>query len=273
MIITVLTIVIIFGIISTLLTYTLFCYEETNRTGLSVTIFTKIALRAAFKSILSEIIIIILHPIGFLPRLWNKPHLEESPIVILVHGLFHNPSAWIMFRKWFHANGMDTACFRYESWGKSELRDTIDELKIYLQHIQEEYPERDIHLVGHSLGGLLLRAALSEQSNPKIKSLTTLGTPFNGSKLAPFSLQSLGRFIWYESTTIRNISNMPFPAKIQGLALWSQADNMVLPSSSLWCNIKGWENRQILDVSHIAMLHSRRVFAEVLNATKAAALN
>jgi triacylglycerol lipase len=259
-------------VLATLLTYTLFCYEETNRTGQPLQPLLRLASRTAVKSALSEALILALHPVGLWPGLWRSPSSNSAPIVVLVHGLFHNPSAWALFRRWFHAHGLATACFHYPSWGSGDFTRTVADLRAYVETLRAEHPERDIHLVGHSLGGLLLRAAVADlSSHPNIKSLTTLGTPFHGSKLAPFALHSLGRFIWHESPTVQNVAALPFPEKIQGLALWSRADNMVLPNPALRCDLPGWKNRETADISHIAMLHSREIFREVLEAITRAA--
>ncbi len=258
-------------VLTTLLTYTLFCYEEANRTGQPLAIFLKLACRAAFRSTLSETLIFVLHPVGLWPGLWRRPRPGTSPLVILVHGLFHNPSAWILFRRWFHARGVATSCVGYPSWGGRDLEQVIADVRDHVDRLRRENPGRDIHLVGHSLGGLVLRAAVADLApNPSIKSLTTLGTPFLGSKLAPFALHSLGRFIWHDSPSVREVAARPFPTNIQGQALWSRADNMVLPNSALWCEVPGWKNQETASISHIAMLHSREVFEDVMKVMRAA---
>jgi len=39
---------------------------------------------------------------------------------------------------------------------------------------------------------------------------------------------------------------------------------MVLPNSALHCRLPGWEERETAPVSHVAMLHSRKVFDEAV---------
>jgi len=122
-----------------------------------------------------------------------------------------------------------------------------------------------VHLVGHSMGGLLLWSALAEledKDSCRIKSLVTMGTPFAGSKLSPFGLSSLGRYLGYEGETVRRVSGLPLPAHVQRLALYSPTDNMVLPNAALRCKAPGWHELETTPVSHVAMLHSRKVFRE-----------
>jgi triacylglycerol lipase len=101
-----------------LLTYTLFCYEESNQSGKPLGPFLALAAKTTLRSIASEILILILHPVGLWPRLWKEP-TEGKALVILVHGLFHNQSAWVLFRRWLHARGFGAACLSYASWGSA----------------------------------------------------------------------------------------------------------------------------------------------------------
>lgn len=248
--------------IVTLLTYTLYCYEETNQSGQPLAPFLAMAGRTALRSAASELAIVALHPLGLWPGLWSKP-TQDRPLVVLVHGLFHNPGAWILFRHRLRAKGFGTACFGYPSWAV-QWDETVAGLTTYLTKILAENPERPVHLVGHSLGGLLLRCALAQMPDPRIRTLVTLGTPYGGSKLSPFALSSLGRYLAYGGETVTRIAALPTPAGVRCLALYSPADNMVMPNSALRCGLQDWEERQTRPVSHVAMLHSKDVFDEAL---------
>jgi len=245
----------------TLLSYTLFCYEETNQTGRPLAPFLALTARTVPRSLAGELLVIVLHPLGLWPGLWTKPS-SEGPVVFMVHGLFHNQGAWILFRRRLRARGFATACHGYASWN-ADWDTTVENLKKHLRSTLDEHPGRDIHLVGHSMGGLLLRAALADMPDPRIRTLSTLGTPFGGSKLWPFALSSLGRYLVHGGETVRKIAALPTPGHVRALALRSPADNMVLPNSALRCGLPGWEERETAPVSHVAMLHSRNVFEEV----------
>jgi pimeloyl-ACP methyl ester carboxylesterase len=259
-----LTILLTAILILALLTYTLYCYEETNQTGKPLRPYLALAAKTALRSMLSEIIILLLHPLGLWPRLWKKP-AGGRDLVVLTHGLFHNQSAWIFFRRWLQDHGFAPVCLSYASWG-AEWNETVDALREDLKALLATHPDREVHLVGHSMGGLLLWSALAEledKDSCRIKSLVTMGTPFAGSKLSPFGLSSLGRYLGYEGETVRRVSGLPLPAHVQRLALYSPTDNMVLPNAALRCKAPGWHELETTPVSHVAMLHSRKVFREV----------
>lgn len=66
-----------------------------------------------------------------------------------------------------------------------------ERLARFLNHLHDEYGVREIDVVGHSLGGLYSRAAfrvLQHTGSPlRIRSLTTLGTPWEGSFLSDYA--------------------------------------------------------------------------------------
>jgi triacylglycerol lipase len=64
------------------------------------------------------------------------------------------------------------------------------------QFIDREVPAGPIHLVGHSLGGLDARYAVSNLGlESRVKSLTTIGTPHHGSSFADWGWNRFSRLI------------------------------------------------------------------------------
>ena len=251
-------------LVLSLLTYTLFCYEESNQSGKPLPPFLALAAQTFLRSVVSETVILILHPLGLYPRLWKEPTAGRD-LVVLTHGLFHNQSAWVLFRRWLRRHGFSTACLSYASWG-TQWDETVARVREDIKSLLDRHPDRDVHLIGHSMGGLLLWSALAQledRDSVRIKSLVTMGTPFAGSKLSPFALTSLGRYLGYEGETVGRVTTLPLPGHVRRLALHSPADNMVLPNAALRCTAPGWSETQTGPVSHVAMLHSREVFREV----------
>ena len=245
-----------------LLTYTLYCYEETNSAGTPFTKLLPNVLPTILKSYLSEVAILFLYPVGLWPSLWSRPS-GDRPVVVLVHGLFHNPSAWALFRHRLRTRGYAVACFAYPSWG-TDIASVEAKLEQFLLDICTTCPGRPVHLVGHSLGGLLLRGVLGNMDVPgQIRTLSTLGTPFGGSKLAPFAFNSIGHDLMHDGPLVRTLATRPFPAHVRLLVLRAPADNMVLPNTALGCNVRGCTEKQTPHSSHLSMLYSRPVFNEV----------
>lgn len=253
-------------LLSTILSYTLFLYEESNRTGEPLKNFRKPVLTAIRRSFVNDTMIFwLLFPGLLLTRRWRKPTPGQD-LVILVHGLFHNPSAWLHFRRWFKHNDFSTVCLHYSSW-RTDFDSVSIRVRQDIESLAAAYPERRIHLVGHSLGGLVLRTVLGQMAHipESIQTLTTIGTPFNGSKLSPFALSSLGRYLTCNGETVRASAALPWPHGIRGLALYSPTDNLVLPASSLTQTPAGWTTQLTRSVSHPGMLYDRSIFNATLN--------
>ena len=98
--------------------------------------------------------------------------------VILVHGyLAPGLIFWPISRR-LKSKGMTTATFDYPS-----RRGTLDEHAHALSRVIDEQADRDVGLVGHSLGGLVIRRALEWVDTPP-KRVIFIATPHRGSALS-----------------------------------------------------------------------------------------
>src|SRR3712207_169887 len=105
--------------------------------------------------------------------------------VVLVHGLIDNHSVFAVMRRSLRRRGFTSVC----SWNYSPLLADVSrgaaDLGRHLQRICEQTGYERVHVVGHSLGGLLARYHVQRQGGDQhVESLVTLGTPHQGSVLA-----------------------------------------------------------------------------------------
>ena len=75
--------------------------------------------------------------------------------------------------------GLTPYRFRYPS-----LRDTVAGNAVRLDAYLQSLPERTVHLVGHSLGGLVIRRLFQDFPEQRPGRVVTLGTPHTGSHVA-----------------------------------------------------------------------------------------
>ena len=110
--------------------------------------------------------------------------------VLLVHGLWMNrvamwPLAWRLRR-----TGFEVSFFGYYSALQPHERHT-EKLAEYVAGL----PHAVLHLVGHSLGGVLILNALTQLPQTKVRSVLALGSPLRGSTSGlQFMRHALGRF-------------------------------------------------------------------------------
>lgn len=108
---------------------------------------------------------------------------SQEPVTILVHGCSASDGEFRSLSEVLAFHSQQSFCFRYddrESLDKSakDLTKAINELGKYLEN-------PDIHIIAHSMGGLIARKALTQgpnniiNDNIKIK-MATISTPFSG---------------------------------------------------------------------------------------------
>lgn len=119
----------------------------------------------------------------------KAPH---KPFVVLIHGL--HQKAWVMqpLTKQLQSHGFATYQHNYYS-----LRDSIDKHSTALNNwlLDNHDPSIPINMVGHSLGGLVIRDFIARFPQWKIGRCVTLGTPHNGSTTANYANKLLSPLV------------------------------------------------------------------------------
>lgn len=193
--------------------------------------------------------------------------------VILVHGLYHNPAAWFVLRRRLARAGYSQVrCFGYASFGRSFEAIAADLAELLLA-VGKDAPGGRVALVGHSLGGLLIRAACADArvacgEGCRVAGVVTLGTPHRGSTLAGMlGLGRLARGLAPGGEVISLVRAQPcFPGP--ALSLYTPTDGMVLPLSGSLLDEReraaGWDERALPPTSHVGLLYSGKAAGEIL---------
>ncbi len=106
---------------------------------------------------------------------------------MLLHGFAGLPIMSRPQARMLRRAGFETRELGYDSWGKS-LSELCDRLaprvaRIAANAAQDGAP---VHFVGHSIGGLVIRALLARQRPDNLGHVVMLGTPNAGSEVADF---------------------------------------------------------------------------------------
>lgn len=130
-------------------------------------------------------------------------HLNpDAPLTIIVHGCFSSAGRFQTLADVYALYDQQAICFEYDD--RKSLEDTSGKLVAALNQLSTQNPDQDLHVIGHSQGGLVARRAFT--SNRKDQQtviaqkvqLTTVSSPFNGIEMsshcgsAPLRVLSLG---------------------------------------------------------------------------------
>jgi triacylglycerol esterase/lipase EstA (alpha/beta hydrolase family) len=215
-------------------------------------------------SVVAQLLVILTYPLGRLRPEHGSVRRKGTPRIILVHGLYHNSSAWLLWKRDLRRRGYtDISCFSYGSFNTS--RAVLQErFTSFMRSIRTEAPNRDLVLIGHSLGGLLAATWAASTGDPeRIRALVTMGTPFQGSTLARLGMGSLARELMRRENCALPVHPEEEPERRGArLALVSPTDNMVLPPTRL-LPPPGWEVQLTAPQGHVTMLYSRETRAMV----------
>ena len=265
-----------------LVTYILFWYETANTTykdelaRISGGKITSWIIRGVFSSVLSNIVATGCYPLVLIRKLWGPGQGDKasSPPVILIHGLYHNVSAWICYRWWLKRAGYDRVyAFNYNSFSR-DFHQISDQLEQWIVEISRSFQGEEIIIIGHSLGGLLAKAYAGRNDasrGPGVKAIITLGSPYGGSKMVVLGIGRLVGSLSCDGPLIRELKEIKISSGVSCTALYSPVDNMVLPAGSLRCP-SGWGEELTDPVCHVGMLYHGPTFKRVLRRIEAACI-
>lgn len=94
---------------------------------------------------------------------------------VLVHGLWMHGLVFLLQQVWLERLGFAVRRFSYRSW-REGLETNADRLARFVS----ETSGARIHLICHSLGGLVALAMLEKHPDSRIRRLVLLGTPCSG---------------------------------------------------------------------------------------------
>ena len=137
---------------------------------------------------------------------------------------------------------------------------------IGLHRILEAYGFRPTVVVGHSLGGLISRYYVQRLGGDRrVESLVTLGTPHHGSVWAHVGPTPLIRQLRPGSPVIRELEEPAPDCRTPVTAIYSDLDQMVVPSAAGRCEHPDLRARNVLvrGVGHMSLPIHRAVVDEV----------
>lgn len=204
-----------------------------------------------------------------LPLRYLDPEAATTPIV-LVHGYFHNRSAFVVMRRALRRYGfLSVDTFNYSIIGHDVL-ELAARLAAHVDDVLATTGAHRVHVVGHSLGGIVARYYIQELGGEeKVHTCITLGSPHNGTHAAFAGRGRAAREIRPGSELLRLLDEGARASDVRYVSYYSNLDALVIPASSAKLTHPKLRARNVLvkDHGHMSLLISRpliRSIAETL---------
>jgi triacylglycerol lipase len=195
--------------------------------------------------------------------------------VLLVHGLGGTRSSWSVVAQTLSARGLTVDAVAYAPLGPSVVQ-LADQLVAEVAVILSRTGAAKVHLVGHSLGGVIIAQAIADGGlDGLVDTVVTLGSPFGGSPwagLLPFV--EIARALRPGSQLLQRLASAAVPDGVRWLAVTAALDIIVPGERSVPSHAQA-ETIRVNGVGHLGMLRSSEVIefiAAALSARESAAV-
>lgn len=150
--------------------------------------------------------------------------------VLLVHGLMDNRSVYTQYRRALRKHGF--GLIRAVNYGAltQDIRTAAYELRRHVNRLRERTGADRIHIVGHSLGGLIARYYVQRLGGDQaVHTVATVGTPHSGTMTAYLMLTPMIRQLTPGSDLLAELAEPAPSCRTQFLAVWSELDQLIVP--------------------------------------------
>lgn len=193
--------------------------------------------------------------------------------VLFVHGFICNGAVWRPLMRWLsRASGAPLrAISLYPVLGN--INDYAAQLDREIEDFCRTTGAAQVMLVGHSMGGLVIRRYLHGHGAARVRRIVTLGSPHQG-VYVPTDMARRGanlgqmkwRSAWLTELNAHQAQDCPVPI----LSLWSPHDNVCSPQDTSRLAYPNARERVLPGEGHDTLLYSQPVWDIVLEEWRAA---
>lgn len=252
--------------------YHLWYYERRNNDEAKVlpgatpgTLNPLLGLVAILLEALAFAVLVLTYPLRIIHDLtpFRAQARGEAPI-ILMHGWGANSACFLAIQLWLKLRGYRNVYAVSVTPPVIDARRLAAQLACHVDRALAATGAPKVHIVAHSMGGLLTRYAIRNLGlDGKVDKVITLGSPHLGSKLAGM-LPAHGNVpqMRYHSAFLDELAagGLTPGAGVQYYSIYSEFDNFVLPVHSAVLDGSA-QNIHVPYHGHVALLYSPAVFA------------
>lgn len=158
---------------------------------------------------------------------------EAGTPILLLHGMADNHSIFTVLRRGLLRRGFSRVFAMNYSVRTRDVRTAAAQLAEEVEQIIEETGFERIHVVAHSLGGLIGRYYVTRLGgDARVHTLVTLGTPHQGTLAAHLLPTRIARQLRPGSGVLRELE-LPAPdCATRIVNIWSDTDEAIFPADN-----------------------------------------
>lgn len=180
----------------------------------------------------------------------------ERPVVLL-HGFIDNRSVFVLLRRALARHGRrHLASLNYSPLTR-DLRTAAELLGRHVEEVCARTGQREVDIVGHSLGGLIARYYVQRLGGDhRVRTLVTLGTPHGGTAVAPGAgIHPIVRQMRGGSPLIEELRRPAPGCRTRFVSFWSELDQVMVPAETACVDHPDLDavNVRVTGIGHLAL--------------------
>ncbi len=186
--------------------------------------------------------------------------------IVLVHGVMDNRSIFTVLRRGLHRRGFGSTYALNYSPLTDDIRSVAVRLGDLVEEVCEETGHEQVHVIGHSMGGLIGRYLVQRLGgDQRVHTLVTLGTPHQGTLPAHLVPITVARQMRIGGDLMTEFEEPAPGCQTRILAVWSDIDQLVIPQPNAQVIHPDLNARNMLvrGVGHLSLPVDGRVVREI----------
>lgn len=182
--------------------------------------------------------------------------------ILLLHGMVDNRSIFHVLRRSLRRRGFVAVTAMNYSPLLSDVRRAAHQLALQVERLCSETGYERIHIVGHSLGGIIARYYVQRMGgDERVHTLVTLGSPHGGTRVARLLPRRVARQVLPGSRLMRELAAPAPDCRTRFVAFWGELDQIVVPMTSARVDHPDLraDNRFVSGVGHLSLPIDGRV--------------
>jgi pimeloyl-ACP methyl ester carboxylesterase len=186
--------------------------------------------------------------------------------ILLVHGMVDNRSIFTLLRRALRRRGFGRIWTMNYHVLTHDLRAAARRLEKTVESICEQTGYERIHVVGHSMGGIVARYYVQRMGgDERVHTLVTLGAPHGGTVAAHLLPRGVARQLRATSDVITELAQPAPGCRTRFVAFWSDLDILISPKRNARIDHPDLQARNVFmrGVGHLSLPIDGRVTREI----------